>query len=93
MEQNVLDERPRKIRTRFELAARRWVERWLDAGRMRISASELKIVREFLELAGMRVEDAPGLLVRVVSRHGRSQEVTREAAAMIALRHLADDMQ
>ncbi len=90
MEQNVLDERPRQVRTRFELAARRWVERWLASGRMRVSAHDLVIVREFLETAGMRVEDAPDLRVRVVSRHGRAQEVTREAAAMIALRCLAD---
>ena len=91
MEQNVTDEIPRKIRSRFELAARGWVERWLEAGHMRISASDLQIVREFLELAGMKVEDVPGLRVRLVNRQGRSQEVTREAAAMMALRRLADE--
>ena len=86
---NVVDAPPKKIRSRFELAARSWIDGWLATGSMHISARDLQIVREFLELAGMRVEEVPGLLVRVVGR-GHAQEVSREGAALMALRYLAD---
>ena len=89
MEQNVLDERARPVETRFELAAWRMVEGWLTAGRIDVSAVDVRLAREFLEHTGSRVEDMPGLLVRVVTGEGRAQEMTREAAVMIALRRLA----
>ena len=89
MEQNVLDERARPVETRFELAAWRMVERWLEAGRVRVSACDVRLAREFLEHTGSRVEDMPGLRVRVVNGEGRAQEMTREAAVLIALRQLA----
>jgi hypothetical protein len=49
----------------------------------------VRLAREFLEHTGSRVEDIPGLLVRVVTGEGRAQDMTREAAVMIALRRLA----
>lgn len=90
MEQDVLEHRPRLVRTRFELAARRLVECWLAGGRMRVSASDMQLATEFLEAAGWKVENVEGAYVRV-ARHGRAQELTREAAVMIALRRLASE--
>ena len=89
MEQNVLDHPARPVETQFELAAWRMVERWLTAGRIHVSAGDVRLAREFLEHTGSRVEDIPGLLVRVVTGEGRAQDMTREAAVMIALRRLA----
>jgi len=89
LEQNVLDERARPVETRFELAAWRMVERWLEAGQILVSAGDVRMAREFLEHTGCRVEDVPGLRVRVVNGDGRAQGMTREAAVMIALRQLA----
>jgi len=89
LEQNVLDQTARPVETRFELAAWRMVEGWLTAGRIDVSAVDARLAREFLEHTGSRVEDMPGLLVRVVTGEGRAQEMTREAAVMIALRRLA----
>ena len=89
MEQNVLDDPARPVKTRFELAAWRMVEGWLTAGRIHVSAGDVQIACEFLEHTGSRVEDMPGLLVRVVNGEGRPQEMTREAAVMTALRRLA----
>ena len=89
MDQNVLENRPRQVRTRFELVARRLVESWLAAGNMQVSASDMRSAREFLELTGMRVEETPGVLIRLVTRGGRAREVTREVAFMMALRRLA----
>ena len=89
MEQNVLDQPARPVETRFELAAWRMVGGWLTAGRIDVSAVDVRLAREFLEHTGSRVEDMPGLLVRVVTGEGRAQEMTREAAVMIALRRLA----
>jgi len=89
LEQNVLDERVRAVKTQFELAAGRMVEGWLEAGRIRVSAGDVQLAREFLEHAGCRVEDMPGLRVRVVNGEGNAEEMTREAAVLTALRQLA----
>jgi len=90
MEQDVLEKKPRTVQTRFELAAARMVESWIAAGRMRVSASDMRIAQEFLETAGWTIHSAPGARVRMVSRAGRAQEMTREAAVVIALRRLAE---
>ncbi|HEV7735307.1 MAG TPA: hypothetical protein VGR62_24255 [Candidatus Binatia bacterium] len=89
MEQNVVEERPKTVANRFELAASRMAEEWLNAGHMSVSAGDLRIAREFLEQVGITVEETPGVLVRLNYRDGRSQEMTREAAVMLALRRLA----
>jgi hypothetical protein len=89
VEQNILDERPRTVRTRFELAASRMVEAWLNDGRVHVSAGDLALAREFLEQQGCRVERSAGAYVTVVNRDGRSAEMTREDAVVLAVRRLA----
>jgi hypothetical protein len=90
MEEDILEQRPRPVRTRFELAAHRLVEAWLAVGRMRVTANDMQLAREFLEESGWRVEDdVAGAKVRV-ARQGRTQELTREGTVMMALRRLAD---
>jgi len=89
VEQNVVDEPIRSVETQFELAAWRMVERWVTAGSIDVSAGDVRLAREFLEHAGFRVEDLEGLRVRLVNRDGRAEELTREAAVLLALRRLA----
>lgn len=89
MGHDVMDNPARPVRTRFELAVRRMVDTWLETGQVRVSAGDAKLAREFLEQAGCTVEDVPGTMMRVVNREGRAQEMTREAAVMVALRRLA----
>ena len=91
MEQSVvLEERAQPVTARFELAARRIVEAWVAAGRIRVSAGDMQIAGEFLEQAGFSVEHAVGTLVKLRGRNGASHELTREAAFMLALRRLAE---
>jgi hypothetical protein len=45
----VTEERARPVETRFELAAARMVDGWLANGRVTLSDSDLRLVREFLE--------------------------------------------
>src|SRR5262245_45260933 len=87
--QDVVDERPFNVTTRFEVAAARIAEGWIEAGRVRVSAEELAIARQFLEQTGWTVEEVPGLLLRLRYRGGRPREVTREEAMLIAFRDLA----
>ena len=87
VEQNVLEQRPIPVRTRFELAAHRITSQWIAAGRLDVSADDLRAAGEFLETVGTRVERVTGAL-RVV-RHGRAREVTREGVVLLALRELA----
>jgi hypothetical protein len=89
VEQNVVEERPKTVASRFELAASRMAEQWLSAGHMSVSAGDLRIAREFLEQTGITVEETPGVLIRLTHRDGRTQEMTREGAVMLALRRLA----
>lgn len=89
MEQNVVEQRPRTVGSVFELAASRMAEAWLSAGRVEVSAGDLRLAREFLEQTGCQVDETPGVLVRVRHRDGRVQEMTREATVMLALRRLA----
>ena len=90
VEHDVMEERARPVSTRFELAVGRMIDKWLAAGRVQISASDVALAREFLEHSGCKVEDVPGARLRVVSRRGRSQEMPREGAVMVALRRLAE---
>ena len=83
------DSRPRVVRTRFELAAIRLTDAWLGGRRVCATAEDLRIAREFLEDVGLRVEELPGLLVSLHHRDGRSEEMTREAVVLVALRRLA----
>lgn len=89
MEQNVVEERPRPVASRFELAASRLTEAWLNAGQVSVTADDLRMARDFLAQTGITVEETPGVLVRIRHRDGRSQETTREGAVLLALRRLA----
>jgi len=89
VEQDLTEKIPHRVQTRFELAIRRMVDAWLEAGRMDVSAGDVKLAREFLEHTGWRVEDAPESRLRVFNREGRAQEMTRQEAVMAAFRGLA----
>lgn len=90
MEEILTEQTITAVSSRFQLAAGRMVDAWLAAGRVDISAADIRLVSEFLEAIGWRVEEVPGARVRVVKRDGRTQEMTREAAVMAALRKLAE---
>ena len=90
VEEILTEQEIKPVSSRFELAVRRIVDGWLAAGRVQISPDDVRIAREFLEAAGWRVEEVPGARFRVVKRDGRTQEMTREAAVMAALRKLAE---
>jgi hypothetical protein len=89
VEHDVLEKPAQPVRSRFELAIGRMIDAWLVAGRISVSAGDVKLAREFLEQTGSKVEDAPAARVRLVGDDGRAEEMTREAAVMIALRRLA----
>ena len=79
---------PPEVRSRFALAAARMADDWLRAGRVRVSAHDFRIVRDFLERDGWTVEELPGVCVRLQYGGVLSDEMTREAAALVALRRL-----
>lgn len=88
-DRNVVDEVPQTVGTRFELAASRIAESWLASGQLSASTEDLRLASEYLALTGITVEETPGVLVRIRHRDGRSQDMTREAAVLFALRRLA----
>jgi hypothetical protein len=79
---------PRPVESRFELAAVRLAESWLAAKRVTASADDLKIARDFLEQVGCNVRELPGVLVELEDEDGRVQEMSREAALVVAFRRL-----
>ena len=89
MEHDVTEEREHQVRTRFELAVGRMMDAWLTAHRIEVSAADVKLACEFLEDSGWKVEDAPAARLRVVTHDGHEEEITREAAVLMALRRLA----
>jgi hypothetical protein len=94
VERNVVEEdRPRTIATRFELFAARIMEEWINAGIVQVSAGDVRMAAEFLREAGYRVEETAGLMVKLRSADGRTREMTREAAMLFAVRHLAGQAQ
>jgi hypothetical protein len=86
VEHDLLEERARKVRTRFELAVRRMMNAWLAAGRIRVSPADVKLACEFLEDQGCHVEDVPGAYYRLA---GEREELTGEATVLTAMRRLA----
>jgi hypothetical protein len=91
MERNVVDEdRPRNIATQFELFAAKLMETWISAGNVQVSAGDLRMAADFLRQVGWQVQEAEGLMVRLKGADGNTQEMTREAAMMFAVRCLAD---
>ena len=90
MERNLTDKPPRKVASRFELAASRMADAWLHAGAVTVSADDLRIAREFLEQTGWIVQEAGGGLMRLARRRGGAEhELTRQGVVLLALRRLA----
>ena len=90
VERNLVDEdRPREIATQFELFAARLMETWIVAGQVQVSSGDLRMAADFLRQVGWTVEETAGLMVRIRARDGRTQEMTREAAMLFAVRCLA----
>lgn len=89
MEDILTEQRIKAVSSRFELAVGRIIDGWLASGRVDVSRSDVRLAQEFLEENGWRLEDVPGARVRVVRRDGRTQEMTREATVMAAVRKLA----
>jgi hypothetical protein len=87
--QDLLKHRPRAAVTRFELAAVRMADAWLEAGRVDITPDDLAIAREFLEGTGSTVRITSGALLRLRHRDGRAETMTREAMVVLAFRRLA----
>jgi hypothetical protein len=90
VEHDLLENRALPVHTRFELAIRRMTEAWLAAGRVRVSAGDVKLAREYLEQSGCKVEDAAEARLRLFNPDGRPQEMTREALVMAAFRRLTN---
>src|SRR5213593_980921 len=88
VEHDLTRQPPHAVHTRFELAVQRMIDAWITAGRLEVSPADLKLAREFLEQAGLKVEDAPDARVRIVDRQGEVREMSREGAVMAALRRL-----
>jgi hypothetical protein len=85
---DVLRNVPRPVESRFELAAVRIADAWLAAGRVKASADDLQIARDFLEQVGCNVRELPGVLVQLEDEQGRVEEMSREAAILEAFRRL-----
>ena len=91
MDHDVTKKKPRKVASRFELAAPRMAEAWLEAGTITVSADDLQVAREFLTQAGWTVREARGGLLSLGrKRGGPVREMTREAVVLFALRGLAE---
>jgi hypothetical protein len=91
--QNVRNLTTHAVRTRFELAAPRWAEAWLQTGRVSLSVEDMGIVGEFLEGQGWTLEGHRGARIRIRGRSGRPRLMSREAVAVLALRQLAANVQ
>jgi len=79
---------PRPVQSRFELAAVRLADTWLATGRVTASADDLRIARDYLEQVGWNVRELPGVLVQLEDQDGRVEEMSREAAILVAFRRL-----
>jgi hypothetical protein len=86
---DVLTQPARAVTSRFEIAARRMVDGWLEARVMRCSAEDVALAVDFLARCGLHAEPLPGLEVRLTSERGRTTTISRERAVLTALRCLA----
>ena len=89
---DVLRNVPRPVRSRFELAAVRLADAWIATGRVTASADDLRIARDYLEQVGWNVRELPGVLVQLEDADGRVEEMSREAAILVAFRRLVARM-
>jgi hypothetical protein len=90
VDQNVTRKKPRKVLSRFELAASRMAEAWLEAGAVIVSPDDLRVAREFLTHTGWTVREVSGGLLQLArKRGGPVHRMTREKVVLFALRDLA----
>jgi hypothetical protein len=89
VELDLLIEQTFEVRARFELAAGRLVDAWLEARGVQVSREDFRIAAEYLARDGWSVEELPGLRVRLGCREIVPLVVTREEAVMVAVRRLA----
>jgi len=89
VDQNVTEKPPRKVVSRFELAASRMADAWLRAGRVTVSREDLLIARDFLEQAGWVIRDLGSGLVELAYKRGPAQAMSFEALVLLAMRRLA----
>jgi hypothetical protein len=88
LDQDVIENPPRRVQAQFELIASRIADAWISSGKLEVSVADLRLAREFLEQTGYQVQEVPGLLIRL-TRDGQTEEVTREKAVLLAMRRLA----
>ena len=86
--QDVLENPPRKLQTRFEVAAARIADAWLESRHISTTTADYRMAREFLEESGWVVEPRPGLTVRILRGHTLAEDIPREEMVAIALRLL-----
>jgi hypothetical protein len=84
----VLSDPPREPASPFELAARRMIDTWLQAGCVAATPDDLRLAKSFLRPFGITLEPLPGCQVRVASERDGDAVMTREEAVMTAIRHL-----
>jgi hypothetical protein len=91
VDQDVTRKKPRKVVSRFELAASRMAEAWLEAGAVTVSADDLRVAREFLTHTGWTVREVRGGFLQLArKRGGLVREMSPEAVVLFALRGLAE---
>jgi len=86
---DLLSDPPRPVEAVFEVAARRILTGWLDAGAVVATVEDLRLAAQFLRRTGLTVELVSTFEVRLVSQRGDSTVVTREDAILTAVRSLA----
>lgn len=91
--QNVRNLTTHSVESRFELAAPRWAEAWLQMGKVSLSPQDMGIVGEYLARQGWTLEGESGSRIRIRGRSGRPRLMSREAVAVLALRQLAASVQ
>lgn len=91
MDQDVTKKKPRQVVSRFELAASRMAEAWLEAGAITVSPDDLRVARDFLTHTGWTVREVSGGLLQLArKRGGPARQMSREAVVLFALRGLAE---
>jgi hypothetical protein len=91
VDQDVTKKKPRQVVSRFELAASRMAEAWLQAGAISVSPDDLRVARDFLTHTGWTVREVSGGLLQLArKRGGPARQMSREAVVLFALRGLAE---
>ena len=77
VEHDLTEKVPHRVQTRFELAIRRMVDAWLEAGRMEVSAVDVKLarVRYEFEVDGRQFRNADQVLTSIADRWDRGTPI------------------